>query len=239
MTAPACAPSPSAAEQVWLRVLCWNVRGLRDDRDALSETVAAVDPHLLIVQEAPRILRWRARAADLARRCDLVVVRGGPDASGNLLLASMAVTVRETAVARLPYTRFHHPRAAVVLRARLAGAPFTAIGVHLGLTAAERVAHVPTLLAALPPDEPAVLAGDINETATGRAWRTLADRLVDAGAGDPTPTFSTAAPRRRIDGLFTTPGLSVRGYRVLDTPAVDRASDHRPLVAEIGLPWPR
>ncbi|MFG1925706.1 endonuclease/exonuclease/phosphatase family protein [Cryptosporangium sp. NPDC048952] len=217
----------------WLRVLDWNVRGLRDDVDALVRTVRSVEPHVVVAQEAPRVVRWRARAASLARRCGLVVVQGG--ASGNLVLSSLAVTVRETAVVRLPLTRFQHPRAAVVVRGVLAGAPFTVAGVHLGLTEPERVGHVPPLLQALAGDEPVVLAGDVNETADGPAWRALASQLTDAGADDPTPTFSTRSPRRRIDGIFVSPGVPVRSYRVLTTPDVALASDHRPLVAEIGL----
>lgn len=220
---------------VWLRVLCWNVRGLRDDVDALVETVVAAQPQLFVVQEARRLVRWRASAAELARRCGLVVVRGGPDASGNLLLASMAVRVRGARAVRLPRTRFQFPRAVVVLDGALAGRPFTAAGVHLGLTEDERVAHAPLVLDALPADRPAILAGDLNETATGPAWRTLAGRLTDVGAKDSTPTFSTRSPRRRIDGLFTSPGLAVRGYRVLDTPAVRRASDHFPLLGEVEI----
>ncbi|GAA3397850.1 endonuclease/exonuclease/phosphatase family protein [Cryptosporangium minutisporangium] len=233
MTAPSA--EPSDARPVWLRVLDWNVRGLRDDVDALARTIRDAEPHVVVLQEAPRVLRWRARAAQLARRCGLVVARGGGDASGNLVLASLAVSVRDTAVVRLPFTRFQHPRAAVVLRGALAGAPFTVVGVHLGLTEPERVAHVPVLLSALPDDTPTVLAGDVNETADGPAWRALTERLVDAGADDPTPTFSTRSPRRRIDGLFVSPGVPTRGYRVLDTPDVARASDHRPLVVEVGL----
>lgn len=217
----------------WLRVLDWNVRGLRDDVDALTRTVREVAPHVAVLQEAPRVVRWRARAASLARRCGLVVVQGG--ASGNLVLASLAVTVRDTAVVRLPLTRFQYPRAAVVVRGALAGAPFTVAGVHLGLTEPERVGHVPVLLEALAGDEPLVLAGDVNETGDGPAWSALASHLTDAGAHDPTPTFSTGSPRRRIDGVFVTPGVPVRGYRVLDTPDVARASDHRPVVAEVGL----
>ncbi|EXG80887.1 endonuclease/exonuclease/phosphatase family protein [Cryptosporangium arvum] len=217
----------------WLRLLDWNVRGLRDDVDALVRTVRGVAPHVVVLQEAPRVVRWRARAASLARRCGLVVVQGG--ASGNLVLSSLAVTVRDAGVLRLPLTRFQHPRAAVVVRGSLAGAPFTVAGVHLGLTEPERVGHVPVLLGALAGNEPVVLAGDVNETGDGPAWSALAERLTDAGAADPTPTFSTRSPRRRIDGIFVSPGVPVRDYRVLTTPDVALASDHRPVMAEIGL----
>lgn len=232
MTAAAGSVSEPSA---WLRVFDWNVRGLRDDVDALARTVRDAAPHVVVLQEAPRVVRWRARAAALARRCGLVVVCGGGDASGNLVLSSLAVTVRDTTVVRLPVTRFQYPRAAVVVRGALAGAPFTVMGVHLGLTGPERIGHVPVLLTALAGDEPVVLAGDVNETGDGPAWRALTAHLADVGADDPTPTFSTRAPRRRIDGLFVSPGTPVRNYQVLATLDVERASDHRPLVVEVGL----
>ncbi|TQS44583.1 endonuclease/exonuclease/phosphatase family protein [Cryptosporangium phraense] len=211
-----------------MKVLTWNVHGLRDDVDALVRTVVGVAPQVALIQEAPRVFRWRARAAELARRCGLVVAQGG--ASGNLVLVSLAVAIRDTAIVRLPFTRGQHPRAAVVVRASLAGADFAAVGVHLGLTEPERVAHVPVLLNALP-DEPTILGGDINETDGGPAWKALATHLADAGTDDPSPTFRT----RRIDGLFVTPGLPVRDYRVLDMPDTRVASDHRPVVADVQL----
>ena len=62
---------------VELRVLSYNVRGLRDDRQALAEVVRAADPDVVCVQEAPRFLRWRSTCAALARTSGLVVVGGG------------------------------------------------------------------------------------------------------------------------------------------------------------------
>jgi endonuclease/exonuclease/phosphatase family metal-dependent hydrolase len=58
--------------------------------------------------------------------------------------------------------------------------------------------------------------------------------LVDAASSD-RPTFSCADPRDRIDAVFVDPRIKVRGYDVVDTPAARRASDHFPVVVDLGL----
>jgi endonuclease/exonuclease/phosphatase family metal-dependent hydrolase len=55
-------------------------------------------------------------------------------------------------------------------------------------------------------------------------------------APDSGPTFPAAAPDRRIDGVFGTAGLVVRGYEVVAAPGVERASDHRPVLVTVGVP---
>jgi endonuclease/exonuclease/phosphatase family metal-dependent hydrolase len=87
-------------------------------------------------------------------------------------------------------------------------------------------------------EEPVLLGVDVNETASGLAWRTLADGRVDAAAagGTTVPTFSVRSPRRRIDAIFTDPRCQVMRCQVLDSVEVRRASDHFPLLAEVELP---
>ena len=61
---------------VEMRVLSWNLHGLRDDTVALAEVVRRLDPDVMCVQEAPKYLRWRAKTASLARDCGLFYVTG-------------------------------------------------------------------------------------------------------------------------------------------------------------------
>lgn len=223
-----------------LRVLSYNVRGLRDDVDALVRVVTGSGAHVVCVQEAPRFFRWRSRCAELARRCGLVVVAGGGDAAGNLLMASVAVRVHAARSLLLPLTPGLQLRGAALAHCSLAGACFTAVSTHLGLNPAERLRHVPLLLGELAEDgPPVVLAADVNEQPGGPVWEALAPRLDDvaaaAGAGD-VPTFSCASPRRRIDGLFVDRRVVVAGYQVLDSPDARTASDHFPVYAELKLP---
>jgi endonuclease/exonuclease/phosphatase family metal-dependent hydrolase len=221
-----------------LRVLAWNVRGLRDDRAALVATIRAARPHVVLVQEAPRVWRWRTRGASFAADCGLVVAAGaaGTDpASGNLVLTDLAVGVRNVEVVRLERTPGQYPRAAVVLRGTMGGAQFTAAGVHLGLTGAERARHVDALHRTLDGEPALIVGGDLNETPGGPVWRTLGTTLADTAGTDGTPTYSTTRPVRRIDAIFADPALPVLSYEVLDTDAVRRATDHRPVLVTLDI----
>src|SRR3978361_1259259 len=80
-----------------LRVLSYNVRSMRDDRDALGQVIRAAEPDVVLVQESPRFARWRSLCAQLARRSNLVVVSGGRYAGSNLILSSLGVDVVSTA----------------------------------------------------------------------------------------------------------------------------------------------
>jgi endonuclease/exonuclease/phosphatase family metal-dependent hydrolase len=141
-------------------------------------------------------------------------------------------------------------RRGVVLASIAKGpARFGVASVHLGLDPAERARHLtditglmnrlirPSGLAAASmegaPVPVAVVAGDINEAERAPTWRRLAAQYRDAGAGDSTPTFSTARPRHRIDGVFVRGSADVASYRVLDAPLVQQASDHRPVVVDL------
>jgi endonuclease/exonuclease/phosphatase family metal-dependent hydrolase len=223
-----------------LRVLSYNVRGLRDDVTALTGVIAGSGAHVVFVQEAPKVFRWRSRCAALARRSGLVVVTGGGEASGNLLLASLAVRVHAARSLFLPLTPGQQLRGAAVAHCSLGGAEFTAVSTHLSLNPAERLRQVPRLLAEVPEDgPPLVLAADFNEQPGGPVWEAFAPRLDDVAevAGDTgTPTFSCASPRRRIDGFFVDRSVKVSAYEVLDSPDVRRASDHFPIYAELQIP---
>lgn len=87
-----------------IRVLSYNIRSMRDDREALVRVIRACAPDLVFIQEAPRFFRWRKRAAWLAARTDLVVLSGGATASGPLLLCSLRATVERTEDILLPLT---------------------------------------------------------------------------------------------------------------------------------------
>ncbi|HEX3813150.1 MAG TPA: endonuclease/exonuclease/phosphatase family protein [Mycobacteriales bacterium] len=226
-----------------LRVLSYNVRSLRDDREAVARVIRTAEPHVVCIQEAPRFLRWRSRAAWLARRAGLVVAAGGRPAAGNLLLCDLAVTVHRTAVIRLTPRRGTHRRAASVAVCSLAGHRFALVGTHLDLRAGDRLRHVHELFGRLHEvlgDDtlPLVLAGDINELPTDQTFAVFASRLQDtfavAGSG-PGETFSATLPTRRIDAIFADRRLSPRSCRVPDGSDVAIASDHRPVVAEIDL----
>jgi endonuclease/exonuclease/phosphatase family metal-dependent hydrolase len=225
---------------VGLRVLSYNIHGQRDDAEALASVVRSTAPDVVVVQEAPRRLRWRAKCAALARSFDMVVAAGGLPALGNLLLTSLRVQVHETSCLRFPLTPGRHLRGAVFAECSTGHARFTLVGSHLSTDPTERPAQAELLKKALgQTGAPVIFGGDLNENSGGAAWRTLADGLVDAAvqmnAADRL-TFSCANPRDRIDALFVDPRIAVRAYDVIDTPETRRASDHFPIVADLDLP---
>jgi endonuclease/exonuclease/phosphatase family metal-dependent hydrolase len=236
-----------------LRVLTYNVRGLRDDTAALARVVRAVDPDVVCVQEAPRLLRWRSRCAALARQCGLLYVAGGRTTGGTALLASLRVDVGTVAEIRLshpPVTdriasrgRRWHQRGLTVARFTAGGHAVDVASVHLGLDAEQRRVHAQEVLRHLGRrgGTYAVLAGDLNEVPGATAWRLLADRFVDAtdASSAQAPTFSARDPRRRIDAVLVDRELSVVRAGVptdlVSTADLEIASDHRPVLAVLRL----
>jgi endonuclease/exonuclease/phosphatase family metal-dependent hydrolase len=218
-----------------LRVMSYNVHGLKDDRAALTALVRDQAPDVLVVQEAPRRFRWRHRCAGLADDLDLVVAAGGLPSLGNLLLVSLRVAVHETWCIRFPLTPGRHLRGAVFARCSVRGGVFTVTGSHLATDPAERPVQ-----AALWKDElarlegPVIAAADLNEGPGGGAWRTVGDGLVSSVAGR--PTFPATLPARLIDGLFVTPDITIDRYDVIETDRARRASDHLPVLADLRLP---
>jgi endonuclease/exonuclease/phosphatase family metal-dependent hydrolase len=224
-----------------LRVVTYNLHSLRDDRQALVAVVRDLAPDVLVLQEAPRLLRWRPRCAALARAFGLVFASGGQPAAGNLILTDMRVAVRHAWSVRFPPDAGRMPRGVALARCEVGGAAFVAAGAHLSTDPAERIGQARLVRQAMTGlDAPAVLGADVNDLPDSAVWRTLTTGLRDpAGGGTGVPgelTFPAAAPRRRIDAVFVDPRIEVTSYRVVDSAPARRASDHLPVVAELRLP---
>lgn len=222
-----------------LRVLSYNVHGLRDDRAALTGLVRELAPDVVIVQEAPRRFRWRHKCAALADDFGMVVAAGGLPSLGNLLLVSLRVRVHDTWCLRYPLTPGRHLRGAAFANCSVHGGRFTVSGSHLATDATERPDQAALWKQALSEvDGPLVAGGDLNEGPGGGAWRTVADGLVDAAdsAGSTSLTFPATLPRLRLDGVFVTPDIDVERYEVIDSEPARRASDHLPVVVDLTLP---
>ncbi|WP_461008234.1 endonuclease/exonuclease/phosphatase family protein [Streptomyces capparidis] len=229
-----------------VRILSYNVRSLRDDRDALVRVVRACAPDVVCVQEAPRFYRWRKKAAWLARDCGLTVVTGGQPAAGPLLLASLRARVLTAEDVLLPRTSGAHRRGFATATLQFGAARLAVVSCHLSLHAAERHEQAQALLRRLADtgERYAVAAGDVNERPEGKSWELLAGELRDAHAAAPWGgTFTSTArdPYQRIDGVFTTRDVEILGCGVPeDLPGVTEsdlasASDHRPVLAAVRL----
>lgn len=240
-----------------IRVLSYNVRGLRDDRAALHTVVRQLRPDVALIQEAPSRLRWRPRCAALARECGLLYAAGGRTAGGNLLLVSSRIDVHAVEELRIPQ-RIREPiRGIVAATLGLEKVQFAAVGIHLGLSSLGRRRDVQEVLGALRArrDLPIVVGGDLNEPVGGPSWREFAvagmhdpatsletgENGAPVGALDPHAlTFPAAEPRRRIDAILVGPGADVSDYGVPTAPELRyqlaHATDHLPVVAVVDLP---
>jgi endonuclease/exonuclease/phosphatase family metal-dependent hydrolase len=227
----------AAATGTALRVMTYNLHGLRDDRAALVRVVRAAAPDVLVLQEAAGRLRTRGRCGRVARMFGMLWGAGGLDSVGNLVLTTLRVRVHRAGALRYPLTPGRHLRGAAVAHCSAGLTPFTVVATHLSTDPGERPAQARLLRAtvdALP--GPVLLAGDLNDTPDSEAWRVLAGGRVDAaGTGSPA-TFPARAPRRRIDAVLVDPSVGVRACRVVDGPDARRASDHLPVVADLLLP---
>ncbi|MEW2358964.1 endonuclease/exonuclease/phosphatase family protein [Spirillospora sp. NPDC029432] len=249
-----------------VRVLSYNIRSLRDDPAAVARVVRGPRPDVVCLQEVPRFLGWRLKRRRLARAGGLAVASGRRAAGLAVLHGPRArVLHREyRLLSRVP--GLHRRGLAVAVLEFGAGegaARLIAASTHLDLRDGPRRAHAAEIVellgrvrAAYP--APVVLAGDVNEEPGGAAWTLLCGPFRDAYAAAPVggaATFPARAPRRRIDGIFTSPeiGVSACGVPVghdghdghdghgeageADAAADHvRASDHRPLLAELALP---
>jgi endonuclease/exonuclease/phosphatase family metal-dependent hydrolase len=225
-----------------LRLLSYNVRSLRDDPAAVARVIRSAQPDVVCVQEAPRFLRWRSRCAALARSSGLVVVGGGRVCGANLLLSTLGVDVVATREVAFSKDRGLHQRGTALALLQVGGARVAVAGTHLDYppdAGDARLRHARELLEALDgfaAGVPTVIAGDVNDLPGSPTWQLFETRGTDAfaaaGAGDGF-TYSALEPVRRIDGIFADARIGVRSAVVLDGDDVRRASDHRPVLAEL------
>lgn len=231
----------SARDVGTLRVMTYNLRGLREEVDALVDVVRAARPDVLAVQEPPRGPAGRARLRRFAARTGLRIAVGGGGARTTALLVAPYRSVHDAAGLRLPW-RLGLTRRGVAT-ARVDGV--RVVVVHLGLRATERARHVDLVTRRLlrGADGPVVVAGDLNERPGGPSWVALTDAaggLQDAASvvEADQPTYPADAPRVRIDAVLVDAHLPVLDAHVPDEATVGVASDHRPLVVDIHLPEP-
>ncbi|MFI0978686.1 endonuclease/exonuclease/phosphatase family protein [Streptomyces sp. NPDC021093] len=226
-----------------VRVLSYNIRSMRDDRNALARVVRACEPDLVLIQEAPRFFRWRKKAAWLAAHSDLVVLGGGATAAGPLLLCSLRATVERTEDVLLPRTPGLHQRGFATAVVRIGGARLGVLSCHLSLQGEERYAQAGLLLdqlAAMGVTH-AIAGGDLNDRPDGKSFQLLASSLQDCWAVAPWGGEYTSVPEnphQRIDAIFATEGVKVLGCGVPELPPADvrAATDHLPVLAAVRVP---
>jgi endonuclease/exonuclease/phosphatase family metal-dependent hydrolase len=148
--------------------------------------------------------------------------------------------IRAHRLVRFEPSEWFLPRGALVAELTRGGVGFAAVATHLGLRPVERIAHARELVGLLGPvGHPVIVGGDLNERPDGRASAIIAERLRDAwlvGGDRGGETFPASAPTARIDYLFVSEPFRVERVLVPADDRASRASDHRPVVAELTVP---
>jgi endonuclease/exonuclease/phosphatase family metal-dependent hydrolase len=236
-----------------LRCVSWNVhrgRG-RDGRvdphrtgEVLARDVCRDRPHVLCLQEADEEVPPHRGVLDigsiehgtglrLAHRD--AGSRWGEHSHGFLgvvLFVAPSVHLEDLVLLDLPG---HCHRGAVVADITHHGRAVRLVGTHLSLSQALRITQLRTVGQHLfrRAARPTVLMGDLNEW---RPWGGLAlsEAVLGMRLEGPSPvTFPAVRPILPLDRILASRPARVKGTRVIDSPGIRAASDHRPIAAEI------
>ena len=165
---------------------------------------------------------------------------------GNAILSRRPLRlIKAGALPSEPVQPFFERRGAVWVEIDLEGQKLQVIASHFGLDRKERNLQAeaitgPEWLGHPDCRTPVVLCGDFNALPRSPAYRRLSRLLRDAQKGlkgtRPRGTWPVQLPLMRIDHLFISPDLKVRGVSVPRDPLTRLASDHLPLLVTLELP---
>jgi endonuclease/exonuclease/phosphatase family metal-dependent hydrolase len=220
-----------------LRVVSYNVRSFRAGVGEAAALLKDEAPDLVLVQEAGP--RRRLHAAARALGMESVSSHRRFSRVRNAVLFRPPWRAIEVTVRYLSRERGAYPRGFVAVRLGRSGERLTAVSAHFSLTASERLRHAREFTDALAGIRGRIVVGaDLNEEPGRPAVRWLTERLFDCyrerGEG-PGETFPATSPTARIDYLLVTDGLTPLACRVAAGPRAERASDHRPVIADVEI----
>jgi len=223
-----------------MRVMTYNIRGGwgidgKRSTERIAEVILDHAPDVLCLQEVHQRLP-QSHFVDQPGRFERLLglpvtfqanLRLGPGGYGLAVVSRFPVVTTQNHL--LPSVREQRG----VLQVTLAppGGPLTVFCTHWGLSGTERAGQG-ARLAALVGDVPGpvVVCGDFNERADAPGVQVLLEQtgLRDADADQNRLTYPADAPEARIDYVFFSPALTLRGVSVTQT----SASDHLPLVVD-------
>ena len=238
-----------------LRVLSYNIHKCiggvdrRYDPERIVEALVHYAPDLVLLQEVDegagrsrgqRQVELLGDMAGLQHRAWFpnVKIRGGGE-YGNALLSRWPLVASsniDLTVGRRKRRSVLH--AEIRIRHEDVDRAVHVFNMHLGLSQPERRSQLGKFLASQPfaglhHDTPLIVGGDFNDV-YGRLGRLL----IPAGfrcSVRPPRTFPAWAPMRALDSLYVRGAVHLLGVQRGDTDLARRASDHRPLFADVVL----
>ena len=237
------------------RILTYNVHRCvgtdrRLDVDRVAAVIAALNPDIVALQELD-VGRARTGGVDQAHRiaeqlemkCHFhAALKVEEELYGDAILT--AYPERLIQVGPLPgHPRIAQlePRGALWVEVFIDGRTVQIVNTHLGLVPREQQIQAEDLAGLSWMEhpqcqDPSILLGDFNATATSVVYRTLTQRLKPARRlspkSSPTSTFPSQLPVLRIDHLFVSEGIRVLDVFAPFDPLTRVASDHLPLVMD-------
>lgn len=244
-----------------VRVMTYNVHGCRgmDGRYSphrIARVIAQQEPDIVCLQELD-VERGRSGQWDQARTIAQMLqseyhfhaVNTLEDgAFGNAVLS--VHPSRRIDAGPLPQWRPRmnlEPRGVLWVEVEVQGVALQIINTHLSIVHWERLLQVDALLGdrwlqRSPVTGPRILCGDFNASGRSRDLQRIDAVLRNVGsAGDDDrndqqlKTWSSRVPMRRIDHVFVSPEVPVKTVYVPRSRLTQAASDHLPLVADLGL----
>jgi len=239
-----------------VRVLCWNIHkgiGGLDRKYQLGRTIGVFEelrPDVALLQEVsfglPRtrhddqfeILR---EASGLPHGILAPQHRFRYGGYGNVILSRWPleqVVHTDLTIGGAKRRGASHATTTVSTNGTAAKVVFTTL--HLGLRSREREQQMQRLLRAFQEHTLShlaaiVLGGDLNDVGGNLGERWLHPHGFSR-AGVATATFPAILPMQPLDGLFVRGSVKVLEVRAPRTPAIARASDHLPILADLQLP---
>ncbi|WP_051694516.1 endonuclease/exonuclease/phosphatase family protein [Desulfohalovibrio reitneri] len=199
------------------------VESARADVVCLQEVV--LDPENDEPHHAPTLGEVSERLNMLAVPGPTLERKGAP--YGNLLLSRFHVLGRRLVDISHPG---REPRGIIDVDLETPGGVLRVMTTHLGLSPVERTAQVRWLMEQVKAESwPLVLCGDFNEWIPGRPGR-----MKRHFGSTPAPkTFPARLPMLALDRVWCRPRAILRNLEVMGGFEASRASDHRPLLADI------
>lgn len=237
------------------RIVTYNVHRCvgadrRMDVGRVAAVLADLRPDIVALQELD-VGRRRTghvdQAHEIARRLDMAchfhaALTVEEERYGDAILTGYPERlVKAAALPGYDRIRALEPRGALWVEVEIAGVPVQVINTHLGLVPREQQVQAAELLGLrwLGSEGfvgPAVLLGDFNALPISQTYRMFTAVLRDAQDGwskAPTATFPSGFPILRIDHVFLSEGITVRGIESPFDPRSRVASDHLPLIVEV------
>ena len=242
-----------------ITVMTYNVRSCRgtDGRhrpERVAEVIAAHRPDVVALQELdvgpPRSggIDQPQHIAEALRMhwCFCAAFTTGDAHYGHAVMSRYPLTtVRSGPLPTLTGTIGLERRAALWVEIQIGDAPMQLVSTHLGLLALEQHVQVEALLSSdwlgdLRCSPPIVLVGDFNAGPGSGPYRELCGPLRDAWSvaehRGPRRTWPAPFALMCLDHVFVSPDVRVIEVRAIRSGSARRASDHRPILAELMLP---